>query len=562
MAREAPYQALLHVGRNDAEGYFYYVMELADAVGVQNSDFYQPRTLAAEVKARGALPLEECLRIAHTLTSALTKLHRHGLVHRDIKPSNIIFVEGVPKLADIGLVAAVNEAPSFVGTEDFIPPEGPGTPQADLYSLGIVLYVISTGRSHRDFPVPPGDLRSRPDRERWLELQAIIHRACQADVRQRYASAEAMLRELDLLRCGKSVQSSPAWQRAREYAKRAVFSIAAVAAVLAIAYWLSDRRPPEFTWSANVEATGEFTTGMRYQHTGDNSLQSIQHLQRATELDPKFADAFAYLARAWIASSGAPNQQANARMAAERAVSLNTNCALGYSVLATVRFNELDWAGADAARMRALALAPNAEDILLTSALNLAVMGRPKEALDDLEKARRVAPSSASILRTIYSGYVYAWSRRYDRALDIFNQFPDGSHWMKEQHAQAYLAIDDYTNAICLERQAALARGGDTNEVNKGFYALEKAFKDGGKEEYWQRRLEFETPKTGENHWMRMAAAHARLRLPDKAFEDLYRAKEETPLNFGLGIDTNPNLETLRKDQRFRDLIAELKRKK
>ncbi len=189
---------LLHVGRNDAEGYFYYVMELADAVehpksnpansapGLCNSDFYQPRTLAAEVKARGALPLDECLRIARALTSALAELRRHGLVHRDIKPSNIIFVNGVPKLADIGLVAAVNEARSFVGTEGFIPPEGPGTPQADLYSLGIVLYVISTGKSHRDFPEPPGDLASRPDRERWLELQAIIHRGCQADARQRY----------------------------------------------------------------------------------------------------------------------------------------------------------------------------------------------------------------------------------------------------------------------------------------------------------------------------------------------------------------------------------------
>jgi len=50
-------------------------------------------------------------------------LHRQGLVHRDIKPSNIIFVRGVPKLADVGLVAAVTDARSFVGTEGFIPPE-------------------------------------------------------------------------------------------------------------------------------------------------------------------------------------------------------------------------------------------------------------------------------------------------------------------------------------------------------------------------------------------------------------------------------------------------------
>jgi tetratricopeptide (TPR) repeat protein len=560
---------LLHVGRNDAEGYFYYVMELADAVGVRNSDFYQPRTLAAEVKARGALPLDECLRIAHTLTTALAELHRHGLVHRDIKPSNIIFVNGVPKLADIGLVAAVNEARSYVGTEGFIPPEGPGTPQADLYSLGIVLYVISTGKSHRDFPEPPSDLASRPDRERWLELQAIIHRACQADAHQRYVSAEAMLRELDLVRCGKSVQRSRAWQRAGEYAKRTVFVIAAVAAVLVIGSFLlggfahpsgSGRSGQlEFTWSKNEEANEEFRKGRDSLYAGGESFEAIQHFQRATELDSKFADAYAYLARAWNTTGTASNFP-YMRIAAQKAVSLNTNCAPGYSVLATVKLYDLDWAGADAARMRALALAPNSEDILLTSALNLATMGRAKDALAELDKARRAAPSSASSLRTMYYGLVFAWSGQYDSAINVFNQ-SISRHW-DEQLAQCYLAKDDYTNAIRLERQAALERGGDTNEVKKEFDALEKAFKDSGKEEYWEQKLKFETPKTGENHWMRMAAAHAHLGLRDKGFADLRREKEEMPPNFALGINTNPNLENLRQDPRFRDLMAELWLKK
>jgi len=90
----------------------YYVMELADdlvaaevtrltSISERNSGHersephvgsYHPRTLAAEVKLRGALPLDECLRIALSLTRALAELHRHGLVHRDIKPSNIMVV--------------------------------------------------------------------------------------------------------------------------------------------------------------------------------------------------------------------------------------------------------------------------------------------------------------------------------------------------------------------------------------------------------------------------------------------------------------------------------------
>src|ERR1019366_3971741 len=96
------------------------------------------------------------------------------LVHRDIKPSNIIFVNGVPKLADIGLVAEVNEARSFVGTEGFIPPEGPGTEQADVYGLGKVLYEASTGKDRHEFPDLPTLLDQLPELDKFLELNEVI----------------------------------------------------------------------------------------------------------------------------------------------------------------------------------------------------------------------------------------------------------------------------------------------------------------------------------------------------------------------------------------------------
>ena len=72
-----------------------------------------------------------------------------------MKPSNIIFVNGVPKLADIGLVTGVDATRSYVGTEGFAPPEGPGTPQGDLYSLGKVLYEAATGKDRQEFPELP-----------------------------------------------------------------------------------------------------------------------------------------------------------------------------------------------------------------------------------------------------------------------------------------------------------------------------------------------------------------------------------------------------------------------
>src|SRR6266404_1204401 len=117
---------VLQVGLNKDRGYFYYVMELGDdRISGQTIDpeRYVPKTLACEISVTGKLSLEECLRLGVALSHALAELHKHGLVHRDIKPSNIIFVNGTPKLADIGLVAGLNEARTYVGTEGFIPPE-------------------------------------------------------------------------------------------------------------------------------------------------------------------------------------------------------------------------------------------------------------------------------------------------------------------------------------------------------------------------------------------------------------------------------------------------------
>src|SRR5262245_55034154 len=239
---------ILQVGGGSDAGYFFDVMERADAAEVaagfqpaiepgilpgetssrnasapENSTpnpdgkmplspagvdarHYTPKTLHAELKRRGALPLDECLDIALVLTRALAHLHKRGLVHRDIKPSNIIFVEGVPKLADVGLVAPVADARSYVGTEGYIPPEGPGTPQADLYRLGQVLYEMSTGKDRARFPEPPTALASLPDAAQRLEFDTVILKAAHPEARQRYASAEAMLAELSLLQGGKSVK--------------------------------------------------------------------------------------------------------------------------------------------------------------------------------------------------------------------------------------------------------------------------------------------------------------------------------------------------------------------
>lgn len=189
---------LLHVGRNDANGYFYYVMELGDdksGRGDIRPETYSARNLAEDLARRDHLPVAECVEMLLSLTEALHYLHSEKLVHRDIKPSNIIFIKGVPKFADIGLVTDIGGTGrdvSYVGTFGYIAPEGPGQATADIYSLGVVAYQMATGLDRSHFPELPETLTQRPDLPDLLFFNRIVLKACQPEAEQRYPSAAEM----------------------------------------------------------------------------------------------------------------------------------------------------------------------------------------------------------------------------------------------------------------------------------------------------------------------------------------------------------------------------------
>jgi TolB-like protein len=229
--------AILHVSRNRPAGFFYYVMELADNDAKRDRiepDTYVPKTLSNELARCGRLSVRDSVQLGLSLSQALAELHRRGLVHRDVKPSNIIFVKGHAKLADIGLVAHAGEK-ERLGTEGYIPPEGPGKPQADLYSLGMVLYEASAGTDRLDYPDLPADFDSMAERETFLKLNPIILKACENDVRKRYQTATEI--NDDLARLG---VVRPALRAQRNFWRKPVTALTMLgvfAAALAF-YWL------------------------------------------------------------------------------------------------------------------------------------------------------------------------------------------------------------------------------------------------------------------------------------------------------------------------------------
>ncbi len=193
---------------------------------------YAPRTLAGEVIRRGRFSVQETIELGLRLARTLDFLHSRKLVHRDIKPQNILFVGGKPKLADPGLMTRAGEHTTWCGTTGYIPPEGQGSAQADLYSLGKTLYTVSTGLPPARFPECPTDEGNRSDHAHWVLLNRVLCRACENDPRRRYGSAAELLRDLDSIASGKK-------PRARRKTPVVTVGLPAAAAIL----WVLLRGP-------------------------------------------------------------------------------------------------------------------------------------------------------------------------------------------------------------------------------------------------------------------------------------------------------------------------------
>ena len=190
------------------EGSIYYiVMELI-----------QGKTLKEIIAEDGALPWKWSVNIAIQIASALEAAHKNNIVHRDIKPHNIIITEdGVAKVTDFGIAKAVSNSTitafgTTIGSVHYFSPEhargGYTDAKSDLYSLGIVMYEMVTGRVpfDADTPVsialkhmqekPVDPMKLNPNVP--VEVNQIIMKAMQKEPSMRYQSATEMLKDLSL----------------------------------------------------------------------------------------------------------------------------------------------------------------------------------------------------------------------------------------------------------------------------------------------------------------------------------------------------------------------------
>ena len=172
------------------------------------------RDLSTILRERGSLSIDDSVRVAIGIASALEAAHRKGIVHRDVKPGNILITDaGDVKVTDFGIARAVSEASMTVtGTtlgsvHYFSPEQARGdevTGASDVYSLGIVLFEMLTGRRpfeadtaaavalkrlNEDPPTPTAIGRPQPP-----GLEAIVMRAMAREPADRFPDAGRLRR--------------------------------------------------------------------------------------------------------------------------------------------------------------------------------------------------------------------------------------------------------------------------------------------------------------------------------------------------------------------------------
>ena len=275
-----------------------------DEINYLVMEYLEGETLSRRLR-RGALPLEQTLKIAIEICDALASAHRHGIVHRDLKPANVMLTKSGAKLLDFGL--ALSMAPMLntpidatvsptqdhrlmpeeilVGTLPYMAPEqisgGRIDDRTDIFAFGALLYELATGKrafegtDRGDLIVKILDRNPPPLAERVVVPEAfdrVVRKCLSKDPDERWQSAHDLLDELKWIAAmppsAASAASAPK-PRARRFALVAAGAIAIAALGAAAGYFASPAKqppvvklallPPDGTWFGNYALSPDGT---------------------------------------------------------------------------------------------------------------------------------------------------------------------------------------------------------------------------------------------------------------------------------------------------------------
>jgi TolB-like protein/DNA-binding winged helix-turn-helix (wHTH) protein/Flp pilus assembly protein TadD len=291
----------------------------------------------------------------------------------------------------------------------------------------------------------------------------------------------------------------------------------------------------------------------------DDLARAIAHFERATQLDPLYAPAYAGLSHAWWWRGiwGTPTLKqvkASARAAAAKALELDPSVAEAHVSLGRLKFTyDWDWSGAERDFGRALAIDPNNVDAHFFHGMLFMALGRFEESIAHMRRAEQLDPLSATVQSAL--GRILYRARRFEEAIAPLNQAnaldPVG-RGAYGRLADVYEALGRYDDALAMLDQAAKANQPQARPAGSARRARLYALM--GKREEAKRLLEHRS--AGNSTMMAAAGAYAALGDRDEAFRRLFTLAEEgDSLNY---VKTDPSLDSLHDDPRWPVLLQRM----
>ena len=298
------------------------------------------------------------------------------------------------------------------------------------------------------------------------------------------------------------------------------------------------------------------------KRTRESEFKGLEFFQKAIELDPGYAAAYAGMADSYLVLAhhgrlSPLEAMPRARAAAIQAIQLDNSLAEAHNSLALVRLSyDWDYPAAETEFQKAIALNPNYATAHHWFAHYLAVVGRDTDAMREIRQARQLDPFSVSINSFLVLTLYYA--RQYNQAIlaakDMAGIDPAFGEGAEALQGDILAAEGMYGDAVAHWNQSVLL-----SEQTQDAAALQHAYAIGGYRAYLGKELQMLQVKSQREYVAPLEFADLYTRLGDKdsAFDWLERAYKERSswLNF---LNTNPLYDSLRSDPRYADLLRRI----